>query len=376
MDRHRYTAAPENYFCCHFATIVFSFLFIGISAKANSEASENCIIDRYDGKTYIFEEGGVEFSVFADGQFDFAYVGLNHGSDVNVNVNSPNVNISFNSGHDYEMFVQYEDYGAVIQVEDVPIYYDGYGRITQAGDVDIRYNNRRIVRVGGLYVHYNNYGNYISCTGFINSYNQFYVYRPWHIFYTRPNYTSCLVYDYQYRRYYSPVRYSYRHHRNYYRNGYRNARRVFQRPGSRVPYRNRRTAVNRSYRANRRNTTVSNRDRGNKSSRVAKTGNRGNRGTVKKGRPISKRGTANRGDRNGSVTKRGDSKKVNRATHPQKKNSRVAQNNGNRKINRSTTSRSSNTKMAKRTTTSRSNTSGKREGTTKSRTTSKRGRGL
>lgn len=398
------------------ATLVFSFLLIGITAKANNQSSEDCVINRYDGKTYIFEEGGVEFSVFADGQFDFAYVGQNHGSDVQVNVNTPNVDISFNSGHDYEMYVQYDDYGAVVQIENVPIYYDGYGRIIQAGDVDIRYNNRRIVRVGGLYVNYNNYGNYINCTGFINSYNQFYVYRPWHVFYTRPIFSSCIVYDYQYRRHYSPVRYSFSHHRTYYRNGhrsnYRNGRRDFYRPGSRVHYKNGRTAQNRDYRANRRNTMVSKHGRRGNNSTIAKRSNRKDRGTVNKGRPansnvtkgrpitsrsdakrstrkstvtkgrpVTSSGTVNRGDRKKTVnkgrpvTKRSSSKKVNRTTRPQKKTSRVAQNNGNKKVNRSTTSRPSTKRVAKRTT-SRSNTSSTRGGNSKSRAASKRGRGL
>ncbi len=395
------------------ATLVFSFLLIGITAKANNQSPEDCVINGYDGKTYIFEEGGVEFSVFADGQFDFVYVGQNHGGNVHVNVDTPNVNISFNSGHDYEMYVQYDDYGAVIQVENVAIYYDGYGRITQAGDVDIRYNNRRIVRVGGLYVHYNNYGNYSNCTGFINSYNQFYVYRPWHVFYTRPIYSSCIVYDYQYRRYYSPVRYSYSHHRNYYRNGhrsnYRNVRRDFYRPGSRVHYKNGRTAQNRDYRANRRNTMVSKHGRRGNSSTIAKRSNRNDRGTVNKGRPanssvakgrpitsrgdskrgsrkstvnksrpVTSSGTAKRAKRSGSITKGRpvNSNKVNRTARPQKKTSRVAQNNGNRKINRSWTSRPSNKRVAKRSTTSRSNTSGNRGGNSKSRSASKRGRRL
>ena len=38
---------------------------------------------------------------------------------VKVQINTPGVNISFNAGHDYEMYVQYDDYGAVIQIEDV-----------------------------------------------------------------------------------------------------------------------------------------------------------------------------------------------------------------------------------------------------------------
>jgi hypothetical protein len=295
------------------AKLVFGFLLMGITSNAttnNFEVSEFNNYNRYDGRAYIFEEGGVEFSVFADGQFDFSYVGSN-GQQVQVNISSPNANISFNAGHDYELYVQYDDYGAVTQIENVPIYYDNYGRIAQAGNVDIRYNNRRIVRVGGLFINYNYYGNYVNSTGFINAYNQFYIYRPWHAYYVAPFYSSCIVYDYPYRRYYSPIRYSYGHHSNYYNNrhreAYQNGRRNFNRPGSRLHYKNGRTARNNKYNPNRRNTMISESGRrGNtgKERPVANNGrlDRSRPSSVTKERPSSNSGKADR-NRTSSITK-------------------------------------------------------------------------
>jgi len=243
------------------AILVFSFFLIGITVKASISTlaeSENFTYNPYDNQTYIFEEGGVEFSVFSDGQFDFVYVGLIQSNQVILN--TPNVNISFNSGYDYEMFVQYDDYGAIIQVENVPVYYDSYGRITQAGNVNIQYNDRRIIRVGGLSINYDYYGYYRGSTGYINIYNQFYVYRPWHIYYIRPVYTSCIVYDYPYRQYYNPIRFSYHDHSNYYKNRYNvpygNGRKDFHRPGSRTHYRDGRNFINKDYKPNHRNTMV------------------------------------------------------------------------------------------------------------------------
>ncbi|RLD27255.1 MAG: hypothetical protein DRI70_04705 [Bacteroidetes bacterium] len=230
--------------------------------KASNNIAAEHLLNYYDGKSYIFVEGGVEFSVFPDGQFDFVYVGNQTGNNVNVNYNTPGVSVSFNSGYDYDAYVQYDDYGAIIQIEDVAIYYDHYGRISQAGSVEIRYNNRRIVRVGGLHIYYNSYGYFNYCTGYISPWYRTYIYYPWHVYYTRPYYTSCIVYDYPYRRYYSPIRYSYAYHRSYYR-GYRsytNGRRNFYRPGSRIHYRSGRTAVNRDYNSNRRNTAVNRAD--------------------------------------------------------------------------------------------------------------------
>ena len=160
------------------ASLVFGLFIMSFSVNASTVVSEETIIYGNYGKSYIFVVDTVEFSVFPDGQFDFTYIGNN----TNVSFSSSNVNISYNSGYNYDMYVQYDNYGAVIQVEGVPIYYDEFGRIAQAGDVEIRYSNRRIVRVGGLYVHYNYYGYYSHSTGYINPFNYYYVYQPWHIF--------------------------------------------------------------------------------------------------------------------------------------------------------------------------------------------------
>ncbi len=307
------------------ALVLGLFLF-GFTAKAAENISVESTINFYDGKSYIFVEGGVEFSVFPDGQFDFVYVG-NQGGNVNVNINTPNASVSFNSGYDYDMYVQYDDYGAVIQIENVPIYYDNFGRIIQAGDVEIRYNNRRIVRVGGLNIFYNSYGYFDYCTGFISPWYRTYVYRPWHVFYVRPIYANCIVYDYPYRRWYSPVRYGFAYHRNYYHRGrrfYANARRDFYRPGSRVHYRDGRVARNRSYNPNRVNTAYTRGDRGDRNgSRFDGTTRPVTRGIAKKddkfsnnSRPNTTRGIAkkdNKLDRNTRPnTTRGIAKKDNK----------------------------------------------------------------
>ena len=259
--------------------IIFSILLMGFSANANPTENRNDLRRGYDGNAFIFVEGDVEFSVFPDGQFDFVYIGPQKTS--RITVNSPNVNISFNSGYNYDAYVQYDDYGAVIQIENVPVYYDAYGRIIQAGNVDISYNDRRLVRVGGLHIIYNNYGYYSHHTGYINMYNPYYVYRPWHVYYARPLYTHCVVYDMPYRRYYTPVRYGYHQHIVYYNNrhkvAYNNGRRDFYRPGSYVYDEKGRGRVNKDFDPNRRNTMVtSNVDRNNNTGRTDATRNNSN----------------------------------------------------------------------------------------------------
>ena len=193
---------------------------------------------------FIFVEGGVEFAVYPDGQFDFFYNSRRTG--YNVNVVTPHVNISFNAGRNYDPFVQYDDFGAVIQIEHVPVFYDYYGRIIQAGNVYISYNRfGSVARIGGLVVHYDVYRNITHYSGYINAHNPRYIYRPWHNYYTRPHSHHVVVHHRPYRAHYYPNRVAYGyyvdHYSEFYSDGYR---RSYYRPGERVAsyHRGRRTS--------------------------------------------------------------------------------------------------------------------------------------
>ncbi len=193
------------------------------------------------GNNIIFNEGGIEFAVFPDGQFDFNY--LDNGPQYNVQFHGPNTFVSFNTGYDYDRFVQYDAYGAVVQIENTPIFYDPYGRVNQIGNIFIDYRRGFVSRIGNLRVNYRG-GVIVSYNGFINNYNPYYVYQPWHNYYLVPAYNRCVVFQSPYRRFYNPVRYSWNYHNTYwnspsYYNGrYARAseRRTFYRPNQRVAY--------------------------------------------------------------------------------------------------------------------------------------------
>ncbi|MFC2176266.1 hypothetical protein ACFLR1_04785 [Bacteroidota bacterium] len=161
---------------------------------------------------FVFDELGVTFSVFPDGEFDFYLPEPNCSNTVSNGY----VSVTFNSGYDYNPYVQYDDFGAVIQVENVPIYYDYYGRVNQIGDVRINYSGRNVCQVGGLYVHYNRHGQYAYHTGRINVWNPYFVYRPFYECFARPLTNQCFVRPNPYRAYYKPIRYTY--YRPYARN--------------------------------------------------------------------------------------------------------------------------------------------------------------
>lgn len=217
-------------------TFIFALLFVGwsVSASANPKSATTNFFNYND--SFIFVEGGVEFAVYPNGEFDF-YFNPDFRRGNSVHISSPNVNISYNSGYNYNPYVQYDDYGAVIQIENVPVYYDYYGRIVQAGDIFISYNNfGRLARVGNLHVHYNPHHRITHYSGYINHYNRHYVYRPWHDYYRRPNVNVSIVFGRPYRAYYEPQRISYNQYITVYNDYYvtNKRQRNFYRPSQKI----------------------------------------------------------------------------------------------------------------------------------------------
>lgn len=205
--------------------IVVLMLGVGNSrAKASENKVGSATLYGYSS-SFIFAENGITFAVYPDGEFDF-YI----DNRVHAGVRIGAANITFNSGFNYSPYVQYDDYGAVIQVQHVPVYYDYYGRVNRIGGIQVYYRNGLVYRLGGMRVFYNPMGFYDYHIGYINPFNRVYVYRPFHRYFVRPAYGHCMVYADPYRRYYHPVRYT------YYRPYHNNARRAYARVGKTYRY--------------------------------------------------------------------------------------------------------------------------------------------
>lgn len=198
--------------------LVAMLVTVSTTAKtvtSTGEVGHNTIANfvRGYGNSFIFSEGGIEFSVFQDGQFDFYMP--NYGPSLNVGINSAAFALSFNAGYDYNPYVQYDSFGAIIQIENTPVFYDYYGRVNQIGNIFINYNGfGRVVRIGGLNIYYRNNA-FWRYDGYINVYNRGYIWRPWHRFYTVPPANFCVINTWPYRQFYTPVRHIwYRPYRN------------------------------------------------------------------------------------------------------------------------------------------------------------------
>lgn len=311
--------------------LFLSALILGTSgALATATASsEDKVSERLSYRyndSFIFVEDGITFSVYPDGEFDFY---------IEDYITGRRNGVTFNSGYDYSPYAQYDDYGAVIQVENIPIFYDHYGRVTQIGNVDIDYRRNRVRRVGGMNVYYNRRGFYDYHTGYINVYNRFYVYRPWHAFFARPTIGLCLVYNRPYRRFYNPIRYTYYSPYRY------NTRRAYAKIGRTHRYNEVRQERARIYRNDRRVAVRDNAVRSNRSvSKRSTYASRGN-GAARSNRSIAPRSTAT--TRSNSAARRNASARTDQGRTVNRSN--TVRSNGNRT--------SSNRKAASRTGTSR-----------------------
>jgi hypothetical protein len=256
--------------------LLATFLFVGFGVQASTFKTDNSSINYYNndyGDSFTFVERNVTFAIFQNGEFDFYINPGNQRGGLDVNYQGNGVNISFNSGYDYGPYVQYDDYGAIIQIENIPIYYDYYGRVNRIGNTHITYDSGRLVRVGGLHVYYNRQGYYSHYSGYINNYNRAYVFHPYHNYFARPLFDFRIVSYNPYRNHYQPTRYTYYsdhsrnkyYDKNYKRNGNDTRRVATKSVPNRYNDRNaqveRRNTNDRSGQSNRNNSSVSTSDR-------------------------------------------------------------------------------------------------------------------
>ena len=268
---------------------LFSIVLLGtVSAHTDSSHYNN-------GNSFVFNEQGIEFAVFKDGQFDFNVLRYRQASACFSNQSG--INISFNTGYDYGAYIQYDSYGAVVQIENTPIYYDYYGRISRAGNVHVNYDySGRVSWIGGMHISYDHYNN-VRRNGYVNRQHRYYTPSVWHPYYRVPNIKFCVLFNTPYRRHYTPVRY-------HYQSPYRNNRRpnVYRNQSSQNRVANRRStqkdrysvnqgskrSVNNTTRAVSRNTTKAT----NRSNRRLTTTNSGSRvqtsKQVKRTKPVIK----------------------------------------------------------------------------------------
>jgi hypothetical protein len=156
--------------------LVTSILVLGAGvANANdknrSSHERRDAVDFRNAEPIVFTEAGVEFYVFADGQFDFYAKSsrrfkdnhLSRSSAVNRNDGGRRI---YREDH-YGVHVDQDRIGRVRRVGNVSIAYDGNGRVRRIGSVQMTYNQYALERIGGLEIFYNRRGQIVDMVGVV-----------------------------------------------------------------------------------------------------------------------------------------------------------------------------------------------------------------
>ena len=150
------------------------FLFGSVVANAseinNFSHERKIAIDYRDAEPIVFTERGIEFFVFADGQFDFntepsngsdMYYRRNSSSAVNKTHGAPSNFRNRNHG----VKIEHDKSGKVRRIGNVFVNYDSKDRIKRVGSVYMSYNRYALEKVGGLKIIYNRRGQIVDITG-------------------------------------------------------------------------------------------------------------------------------------------------------------------------------------------------------------------
>ena len=131
-----------------------------------------------------FNERGIEFFVFLNGEFDFNtrpqdsqgdyfYKTAGRRSSVVVTRNPVN----------YGVLIEHDSFGRVRRIGNTFINYDNRDRVNRIGTVFMRYNRFALTQIGGMQIVYNRRGDVVDAfgsvkgirnQGFTNSYNHYY----------------------------------------------------------------------------------------------------------------------------------------------------------------------------------------------------------
>lgn len=154
--------------------VVLTVVLLSTFATAFANESNNRITtvdSRYGyNRPFTFNERGVEFFVFKNGEFDFNthpahYRGRR--TSVNTTYGAPGRRGNYYNNYNNGVRIEHDHLGRVRRIGNVFINYDRSGRVKRVGSVYMRYNHRLLNQIGGLHIAYDCYGRVIRTTGFI-----------------------------------------------------------------------------------------------------------------------------------------------------------------------------------------------------------------
>jgi len=128
------------------------------------------LVNRFNMNEPIqFNERGIEFFVFANGEFDFntrpddsqgSYYYKTAGSRVEVANRTP---------QNFGVLIEHDNFGRVRRIGNTFINYDFNNRVTRIGTVFMKYNRFSLTQIGGLQIVYNRFGEIIDMFGSVKN---------------------------------------------------------------------------------------------------------------------------------------------------------------------------------------------------------------
>lgn len=146
------------------------FLLGSIVANADERNHRRSAVDYKNAEPIVFTERGIQFYVFADGQFDFdthpsnddRYYKSNRKQDYNKIYGKSRKGSKWNNG------IEQDRSGKIRRIGNVQISYDSRNRVERIGSINLDYNRYALTQVGGLHIVYNRHYQIVDMFGSVN----------------------------------------------------------------------------------------------------------------------------------------------------------------------------------------------------------------
>jgi hypothetical protein len=155
-------------------TILVAMVLIGSIAKASEKIiildDRNKTENRFNANEPIqFNERGIEFFVFANGEFDFnTRPDDSQGGYYYKTAGRKNIEMN-RMPQNFGVLIEHDNFGRVRRIGNTFINYDFNNRVTRIGTVFMKYNRFSLTQIGGLQIVYNRFGEIIDMFGSVKN---------------------------------------------------------------------------------------------------------------------------------------------------------------------------------------------------------------
>jgi hypothetical protein len=155
--------------------LVASILLVGSVAKATViKITDVSTTTRFSFEEPIsFTERGIEFFVFANGDFDFNTRPNDSQGDYHYKLAGKRTSDVNRVAENYGVLIEHDSYGRVRRVGNTFINYDNRDRVNRIGTVYMKYNRFGLIQIGGMQIMYNRRGEIVNRIGQVKGYRNY-----------------------------------------------------------------------------------------------------------------------------------------------------------------------------------------------------------